>query len=121
MDTGEPSVTTIGTTWMQQLSAIHWATLVCTAVSVPVCQHILCLGLAISVQLAFFGEGKGIIWFDDVDCAGDEETVFNCSHRGAGVENCHHREDAGVICQSEHPLYRTSHLAKGISLFRYPA
>lgn len=71
------------------------AAVVCNSLGYP--------GLAISVQLAFFGEGKGIIWFDDVDCAGDEETVFNCSHRGAGVENCHHREDAGVICQSTQP------------------
>ena len=47
---------------------------------------------------AQFGPGVGVIHLDDVQCNGSELRLANCSHRGVGVHNCFHFEDAGVIC-----------------------
>ena len=50
---------------------------------------------------ARFGAGSGQIWLDDVECSGSERSIVNCKHRGWGVENCGHSEDASVICSSK--------------------
>ena len=47
---------------------------------------------------AFYGQGSGTIWLDNVNCVGTEFTIGNCSHNGWGVENCSHGEDASVNC-----------------------
>ena len=45
-----------------------------------------------------FGAGTGETLLDDVACSGSEESIFDCTHRGIGVDNCDHDEDAGVRC-----------------------
>ena len=47
---------------------------------------------------AYYGQGSGVIWLDDVNCVGTELNIENCSHRGWGIKNCYHRNDAGVRC-----------------------
>ena len=36
------------------------------------------------------------ILMDDVDCSGDESSLFNCTY--TSDHNCQHYEDIGVIC-----------------------
>ena len=51
-----------------------------------------------AIPNAFYGQGSGQIWLDDVNCVGTEGTIRNCSHRGWGFENCNHGEDASGKC-----------------------
>ncbi|XP_028407286.1 deleted in malignant brain tumors 1 protein-like [Dendronephthya gigantea] len=41
---------------------------------------------------------SGQIWLDDISCTGNEENIARCSHRGWGINNCNHSDDAGVEC-----------------------
>ncbi|XP_077073338.1 scavenger receptor cysteine-rich domain-containing protein DMBT1-like [Siphateles boraxobius] len=67
-----------------------------------VCRQLQC-GSAISApQSAAFGQGQGSIWLDNVRCSGGERNFITCSHRGLGIHDCHHGEDAGVVCSGVH-------------------
>nr|XP_016847427.1 PREDICTED: deleted in malignant brain tumors 1 protein [Anolis carolinensis] len=63
-----------------------------------VCRLLGC-GNAIEAPIsAEFGEGSGNIHMNNVNCQGNESSLEDCSHDGWGVHNCHHKEDASVIC-----------------------
>ena len=47
---------------------------------------------------AYFGQGSASILLDDVQCTGNEVSIFSCSHNSIGSHNCDHSEDAGVVC-----------------------
>ncbi|KAM5264323.1 macrophage scavenger receptor types I and II [Ctenodactylus gundi] len=47
---------------------------------------------------AFFGQGSGPIWLNDVYCFGRESSIEGCNIKQWGVRHCSHTEDAGVTC-----------------------
>uniref|UniRef100_A0A8U8BZT8 SRCR domain-containing protein n=1 Tax=Geospiza parvula TaxID=87175 RepID=A0A8U8BZT8_GEOPR len=65
------------------------------------CAHLGCGPALEAPGAARYGRGAGPIWLDDVTCTGEELDFFRCGHRAWGEHNCHHGEDAGVICAGE--------------------
>ncbi|NXA43260.1 DMBT1 protein, partial [Eudromia elegans] len=64
-----------------------------------VCRQLGC-GMALSaLGSAHFGMGSSRIWLDDVNCTGAETDFSQCKAMSWGTHNCHHGEDAGVVCQ----------------------
>ena len=53
-----------------------------------------------AINGARYGQGSGRIWIDELNCVGTEQTIKRCSHRGWGIQNCFHLEDASVNCTS---------------------
>lgn len=48
---------------------------------------------------AFFSQGEGLIFLDNVECLGNESSLLDCvSINALAQHNCRHTEDAGVIC-----------------------
>ena len=64
-----------------------------------VCRQ-LGLGLkGIAYSRAFFDQGSGPIWLDNVLCTGSESTIASCGHLGVNItRSCDQGEDAGVRC-----------------------
>ncbi|XP_033025986.1 soluble scavenger receptor cysteine-rich domain-containing protein SSC5D isoform X2 [Lacerta agilis] len=66
-----------------------------------VCRELDC-GVALSAPHgAWFGEGPGPIWLNEVRCMGTEEYLHSCPHIGFRKHVCTHEEDASVICSAQ--------------------
>ena len=63
-----------------------------------VCRQLGFIPAVRALQGSNVPDGTGQIWLDDVSCTGLEQNLINCSHKGWGVYNCAHSEDAGVEC-----------------------
>ena len=63
---------------------------------------------AIARTNAFFGQGTGPIWLDDLLCRGNERRLIDCpvSTGGIGmIDFCNgHADDAGVTCQESETM-----------------
>lgn len=47
---------------------------------------------------SYFGQPRHSIGLDNVQCHGDEASIFDCQHEPFGSHNCDQREAAGVFC-----------------------
>ena len=67
---------------------------------------VVCRGLGFDAAVeaktnAFFGQGSGTIWLDNVDCTGSESNLVACSRNEWGMHDCDHGDDAGVVCSGK--------------------
>ena len=65
-----------------------------------VCMQLGYSGAVTFYPRAYFGEGTGTIWMDNVRCASDDTCLGNCTFNGFAVHNCQHSEDASVRCRN---------------------
>ena len=63
-----------------------------------VCRQLGYDGASTAPGDAAFGQGTGQIWLTDVQCVGDETSIFECNHGGWGIHNCGHNSDASAVC-----------------------
>ena len=64
-----------------------------------VCRQLGLGSAGLSYSNAYFGQGAGPIWLDNVACMGNESTLARCGHLGLNItRNCSHSKDAGVTC-----------------------
>ncbi|XP_056604982.1 deleted in malignant brain tumors 1 protein-like [Triplophysa dalaica] len=64
-----------------------------------VCKNMGCGSPVEATIGAYFGQGSGSVFLEDVDCTGNEISVTQCPSNGLRTSSCTNRDDAGVICQ----------------------
>uniref|UniRef100_A0A4W2FY77 Antigen WC1.1-like n=1 Tax=Bos indicus x Bos taurus TaxID=30522 RepID=A0A4W2FY77_BOBOX len=62
-----------------------------------VCQQLGCGQALEALQAATFGPGNGSIWLDEVQCRGQESSLWDCAAEPWGQSDCKHKEDAGSV------------------------
>ena len=71
---------------------------------------------------AFYGQGNGPVWFDNLQCSGQEGNIGACTNPGLGTlaDNCgDHSQDAGVVCASKYNLYKHNGLLVSQIIFKF--
>ena len=93
-----------------------------TSEAATVCHQLGFAGASRVAPCCQFGQTSGEIWLDNVDCRTGEVWLANCTHRGWGVEDCHHGQDVGVVCNGtnvNHYIHLHKHACK-LSLLSPP-
>ena len=52
-----------------------------------------------SAQTNVSTEGNWYVHINDLNCTGEEESIWDCPQNGLSGYSCYHYEDASVICQ----------------------
>ena len=61
--------------------------------------HFLFSG-ATAQRRATYQQGTGPILLDQVQCYGNESSVFDCNANPIGQHDCTHSKDAGITCSA---------------------
>nr|XP_039256746.1 deleted in malignant brain tumors 1 protein-like [Styela clava] len=65
-----------------------------------VCRTLKFPGVISALKNAYYGEGTGQIWLNNVNCDGNEDSLDQCLHNSWGSHSCSHGDDAAVECLS---------------------
>ena len=63
-----------------------------------ICKQLGFEGATNAFRGSFFGANDGIVWLNNVQCTGYEETFFNCAYNGWGYQECPRNQIAGLSC-----------------------
>ena len=61
----------------------------------------MCTNVGASALTDLFTEGTWYIHINDLNCTGNESSIWNCPMNGLADYSCYHYDDAAVICQCE--------------------
>lgn len=62
------------------------------------CRALGYMGSTDSKSNAFYGSGNGVYWLNNVQCAGNEESIFSCAHDGLKKQGCANGKEAKAVC-----------------------
>ncbi len=57
------------------------------------------ISLPIEIHKTYsFGAGVGPIYYNEMNCSGNETRLSDCPHRAHVLGPCQHNQDAGIVC-----------------------